>query len=824
LKPEPVKTTDPARVRRIDRSALVTGLEEEEVSMVTRPNPSGRRWSAADLVRRVVWCVLVLSAPAVTVRTAPLPHPVKTAIGRYCLDCHDGDVKKGNLDLGRILSDDLQKHSVEWERVVRKLAARQMPPVGKDRPPEEDFERLAAALGSSLDRLAAKTPDPGRTDTFRRLNRTEYRNAIRDLLGLEIDVAALLPKDDASHGFDNMTGGDLSPTLLSRYISAAEKISGLAVGSPIQRPNGDTYRLKPDLTQEGHMAGLPPGTRGGTLIRHTFPRDGEYEIQIRLTRDRNEVVEGLHEIHQLEVLLDRDTAARFQVGPPQGDRDFEKVDAHLKARVRVSSGLHEVGVTFIKNPSSLVETQRDPYQARYNMHRHPRLSPAIYQVSVTGPYESRDAGEPASRRKIFLSDPNHPGEEDASAERILSAFVRRAYRRPVVAADLVKPLKFYREAREAGGFEAGIGSALSAVLVSPQFLFRIEHDPAGVAPGTAYRISDVELASRLSFFLWSSIPDEELLAVAERGELHRPKVLERQVRRMLADPRSVSLVENFAAQWLHLRNLDSFTPDLRLFPDFDDNLRQAFRRETELHFEALLREDRNVLDLIRTDHTFLNERLAKHYGIPHVHGSRFRRVGLAPESQRGGLLRQGSVLTVTSYATRTSPVIRGHWLLGNLLGNPPPPPPPDVPNLKENTVSESLPMRARLSAHRANSACASCHDLMDPLGFALENFDAIGRWRLSENGLPIDASGGLPDGSRFTGVTGLEDALLRHPDLFVGTMTEKLLIFALGRGIREQDAPSVRRIVRDARRDGNRFSSIVVGIAKSTPFTLRKTP
>ena len=774
-------------------------------------------------MRRVTSWALLLSALAATALAATLPAPVKAAVGRYCLDCHDGDVTKGNLDLGKILSDDLRTHSVEWERVVRKLAARQMPPIGKDRPAEKEFEHLVATLGSSLDQLAAKKPNPGRTDPFHRLNRTEYRNAIRDLLDLEIDAATLLPKDDASHGFDNLTGGDLSPTLLNRYISAAEKISRLAVGSPISRPNGDTYRLKPDLTQEEPVANLPLGTRGGTLIRHTFPRDGEYEIQIRLTRDRNEMVEGLHETHELEVLLDRNTAARFQVSPPKGNRDYETVDAHLKARVPVKAGLHEVGVTFIKNSSSLVETQRDPYQARYNMHRHPRLSPAIYQVSVTGPYASREAGETASRRKLFVCYPKNPGEETACAERIVSAFVRRAYRRPVVAADWAKPLKFYHEAKEAGGFEAGIGSALSAILVSPEFLFRIERDPADVAPETTYPISDVELASRLSFFLWSSIPDEELLGIAQRGELHRPKVLESQVRRMLADRRSSSLVENFAAQWLHLRNLESFTPDLRLFPDFDDNLREAFRRETELHFEALLREDRTVLDLIKTDHTFLNERLAKHYGIPNVYGSRFRRVALDSESRRGGLLRQGSILTVTSYATRTSPVIRGHWLLGNLLGTPPPPPPANIPNLKENTVSETLPMRARLSAHRANAACASCHDLMDPVGFALENFDAIGRWRLTENGLPIDASGGLPDGSRFTGVTGLEDALLKHPELFVGTLTEKLLTFALGRGMSENDAPAVRQIVRDAQRDGNHFSSIVLGIVKSSPFTLRKT-
>ena len=790
---------------------------------MTRPNPNGRHQVSAALARLAGPCALALvtlAAPAVAV---PLPSSVRSAVGQYCLDCHDGEVKKGNFDLHKLLTEDLQPHSDEWERVVRKLAARQMPPIGKDRPAEKEFERLVATLGSSLDKAAAKTPNPGRTDTFRRLNRTEYQNAIRDLLGLEIDAAALLPKDDASHGFDNVTVGDLSPTLLSRYISAAEKISRLAIGAPLSKPNGDTFRLKPDRTQEEHVEGLPFGTRGGTLIRHTFPRDGEYEIQVRLTRDRNEVVEGLHETHELEILLDRAVATQFKVGPPKGDRDFEKVDAHLKARVSVKAGAHGIGVTFLKNPSELGETKREPFQARYNMHRHPRLTPAIYQVSITGPYESQAAGDTLSRRKIFVSYPTKPAEEDACAERILSAFVRKAYRRPVAAADLVKPLEFYREARAASGFEAGIGSAVSAVLVSPEFLFRIERDPAEVAPATAYRISDVELASRLAFFLWSSIPDEDLLAAAERGEIHRPKVLEKQVRRMLVDPRAGSLVENFAAQWLYLRNLDSFTPDLRLFPDFDDNLREAFRRETELHFEALLREDRSVLDLLKVDHTFLNERLAKHYGIPNVYGSQFRRVALGPDSHRGGLLRQGSVLTVTSYATRTSPVIRGHWILGNLLGTPPPPPPANVPNLKENTVSEALPMRARLAAHRANAACASCHNLMDPVGFSLENFDAVGRWRVAEDGVPVDASGGFPDGSKFTGVAGLEAGLLRHPELFVGTMTEKLLTFALGRGIEEHDAPAVRKIIHDAKGDGYRFSSVIIGIVNSTPFTLRKT-
>jgi hypothetical protein len=754
---------------------------------------------------------------------APLAAPVKEVVSQFCVKCHDADANKGGLDLERISHDDLTKHSDEWERVIRKMRARQMPPIGKDRPPDKSYDDIIARLADGLDRLASAHPNPGRTETFRRLNRTEYQNAIRDLLAVDIDTTALLPKDDASHGFDNVTVGDLSPTFLNRYLSATEKISRLALGTPQPRPGGDTYRVRPDLTQEEHLEGLPIGTRGGTLLNHTFPRDGQYEIQIRLTRDRNEEVEGLHEPHEVEVLVDRERIQLFSVAPPKGDQNYEKVDAHLKIRVPITAGPHQVGVTFVKMPSSLIETKRQPYQAHYNHHRHPRLTPAIYQVSINGPYESPEAGHSPSRRRIFEVYPAKPEDEDACAVRILSGLAHRAYRRPIGAADLTKPLEFFRQARTGAGFEAGIEAALNVILMNPEFLFHFEQDPSGKSSGDVYRIGDLALASRLSFFIWSSIPDDELLAVAERGDLHRARTLEKQVRRMLADPRSSNLTGNFAAQWLYLRNLDSFTPDLRLFPDFDDNLRQAFRRETELHFETVLREDRSVVDLLKADYTFLNERLAKHYGIPNIYGSRFRRVALDGGGERGGLLRQGSVLTVTSYATRTSPVLRGHWILGNLLGTPPPPPPASVPALKENTVSASLPARQRLAEHRANPACASCHNLMDPVGFSLENFDAIGRWRTVEDGLPLDVSGGLPDGSRFAGVEGLEQGLLRHPDLFASTLTEKLLTFALGRGVEPYDAPAIRRIVRDARANDYRFSSIVLGVVNSTPFTMRKT-
>lgn len=768
--------------------------------------------------------LLAVTANAAEIARPPvsMAPPVRVALEDYCLSCHDAEVTKGGLDLERLLHDDVTQHAEAWEQVIRKLRARQMPPIGKERPTDEVYEELVTSLSSPLDQAAARQPNPGRTETFRRLNRTEFQNAIRDLLALEIDGAALLPTDESSHGFDNVTVGDLSPTLLNRYLAAAEKISALAVGAPRNQPGGDTFRLPPDRTQEEHVKGLPPGTRGGTLLDYTFPRDGEYEIQVRLTRDRNEEVEGLREPHEVEVLLDRERVQTFTVAPPK-DRDFEKVDAHLKVRVRVAAGPRKVGVTFLKHPSALLETRRQPYLARYNMHRHPRLAPAIYQISITGPYDSTAPGDSPSRRRVFVSYPATATAEDPCAERIVATLMRRAYRRPVTEADLRKPLEFYRQAKAEAGFEAGIEAALSAVLVNPEFLFRLEREPAGVAPDTAYRISELALATRLSFFLWSSIPDDELLATAERGELHEPEVLAKQVRRMLADTRAQNVVRNFAEQWLHLRNLESTTPDLRLFPEFDDNLRQAFRRETELHFETVLREDRSVLDLLQADYTFLNERLAKHYGIPHVYGSHFRRVPLEPGSERGGLLRQGSILTVTSYATRTSPVIRGKWVLENILGTPPTPPPADVPALTDNTVSASLSVRERLAEHRANPACASCHDVMDPVGFALENYDAVGRWRTLEEGQPVDATGGLPGGSEFIGAGPLEEGLLQRPELFVGTLAEKLLTFALGRGLEASDAPAIRKIVREAQANDFRFSSVILGIVNSPPFTMRKT-
>ena len=707
---------------------------------------------------------------------------------------------------------------------MRKLRARYMPPVGLPRPDESTYNSAVSSLESSLDRIAAAKPDPGRTDTFRRLNRTEYHNAIRDLLALDIDVSSLLPSDDSSHGFDNVTVGELSPTLLERYLSAAQKISRLAIGGAARAPGGDTIELPADLTQEQHFDELPFGTRGGTAVHYTFPLDAEYEIQLRLTRDRNEHVEGLKETHQVELTIDGERIQVFTAKPPPASTDQSIVDKDFHLRVPVKAGSHELAATFIKKPSVLLETERQPYQAHFNADRTPRIQPALYSISVTGPFNASGPGDTASRERIFVCHPQKASEQDACAKRILSTVARRAWRGPVKDSELQVPLRFYREAREQAGFEDGIEKALRAVLMSPRFLFRIEQDPAGIAPHTPYALSDLDLASRLSFFLWSSIPDDELLEAAIHGSLKQPAVLEKEVRRMLADPRSEALVNNFAEQWLYLRNLASAVPDSRLFPDFDDNLRQAFRRETEMFFESIMREDRNVLDLLRANYTFVNERLAKHYGIPNIYGSRFRRVTFDTDSVRGGLLGQGSILTVSSYANRTSPVLRGKWVLTNILGSPPPPPPPNVPPLKDAADSgKVLTMRERMAQHRANPACAGCHKLMDPIGFALENYDAVGQWRTTEGGVPVDAAGSLPDGSTFTGAAGLRLALLRNPELFVTTTTEKLLTYALGRGVEDDDAPAVRGIVRAARGDDYRFSSLVLGIVNSTPFQMRRS-
>ena len=573
---------------------------------------------------------------------ADAPHRV--LISRHCLGCHNNRLKTAGLELDAVLEQHAGADRATWEKVLRKLRARQMPPPGRRRPDDSAYVEALSSLETELDRIAAESPDPGRTETFRRLNRTEYHNAVRDLIALEVDVAALLPGDSSSFGFDNVTVGDLSPTLLERYVGAAEKISRLAVGRA-DEPTGVTFRTDPDLTQEKHVEGLPIGTRGGILATWNFPADGVYEFSIRLARDRNEHVEGLREPHDLELLIDRDRIETFTVEPPDLMSDValnyqpsqDDVDDHLVVRVPVSAGPHDVGVTFPARPWVLLETARQPYESHFNYYRHPRVQPAIFSVSIVGPYLPLGAGDTPSRRSVFACQPRSSADEDGCAREILENLMRRAYRRPVTDDDLRGPFALYSQAKADGGFEAGVEMGLAAVLVSPEFLFRIEREPEGAAAGEPYRISDLELASRLAFFLWSSIPDDELLSAAEAGELSDPAELRDQIERMLADPRAENLVTNFSAQWLHLRNLAGVTPDKRLFPDFDENLRQSFRRETELFFESILREDRSVLDLLRADYTFLNERLARHYGIPHIVGSRFRRVELGDDSVRGGL-------------------------------------------------------------------------------------------------------------------------------------------------------------------------------------------
>jgi len=749
-------------------------------------------------------------------------------LDRYCVACHNDRLETGGLSLEAMDLTNVAADAAVWEKVVAKLRAGAMPPQPRPRPEPAAYDGFRVWLETELDRAAAADLRPGRTEALHRLSRVEYRNVVRDLLDLDVDVSDLLPADDTSYGFDNIAGVlGVSPTLMERYLAAARKISRLAVGSPVPSPIAETFRVPSDQGQDGHVAGLPFGTRGGLVVDFNFPEDAEYVISV--------VPDGplFIEPHELELTLDGERLEVFTVGralePGQRRSQYAEADAR-EVRLRVSAGPHRVGAAFLRKTLAEPERTRKLYKRPFTGEgsgADSRYQPYLERLTIAGPFESRGSApavDTPSRARIFTCEPgNDPDSAAACAADILSGLARRAFRRPATDEDVGRLLDFYEQGVATGGFDGGIELALRRLLVSPEFLFRIVEDPAGLPPGTAYALSDLELASRLSFFLWSSIPDDELLDAAVRGELGDPAVLEAQTRRMLADPRAEALVTNFAGQWLGLRNAAAVQPDEDLFPDFGEDLRQGFRRETEMLFDAILREDRSVVELLSADYTFLNERLAVHYGIPGVRGSHFRRVAL-DDPGRGGLLGHGSILTVTSHANRTSPVVRGKWVLENILGTPPPPPPADVPALEATTTGRTLTMREAMEQHRANPVCASCHRVMDPLGLALEPFDAIGRWRTpNQTRVPMDLTGVLPDGTVFDGPAGLKAALLAHPGRFVTTVTEKLLTYAVGRGVEHYDAPAVRAITRAAADDGYRLTTLILGVVDSPPFRMRST-
>jgi hypothetical protein len=740
----------------------------------------------------------------------------------YCDTCHFGPKARAGVNLETLDLANLDANGALWEKVLRKLRSREMPPPGAPRPDAATYEVLVNAIEGERDRLVDVRPKPGRP-TLHRLNRAEYANAIRDLLSLEVDVSELLPTDDAGYGFDNI--GDVltvSPALLEKYLLAAGKISRQAVGDTTMPPSYQTYDVPHALKQDDRMGvDMPLGSRGGTAISHHFPVDGEYEILVGLQRGRADEILGTGRERKLDLRLDDQRLELFTVEARPRRANINTPitpgagDAALKVRLPVRAGTHTLAATFLKDTvlqeGILFRQRADAVQAHFE---------GVGSISVAGPYNVQGPGATPSRDKIFVCHPSAPTEEQACAEKILADLAHRAYRRQIAADDLPQLTALYKLGAETGGFESGVRLALQKILVSPEFIFRAELDPADARPGSVHRLSDIELASRLSFFLWSSIPDDELLAVAERGELSDPSMLERQVRRMLADPRSQSLVKNFVGQWLFLRNIPKMQPDITAFMYFDDNLRQALEQETTLLVESTLREDRSVVDLLTTDYTFVNQRLAEHYGIKGIYGNEFRRIAV-DDPKRQGLLGHASIMAVTAYPNRTAPTIRGKWVLEQILGTPPPPPPANVPALKFDENAKVLTMRQRMEEHRVSPQCAVCHRIMDPIGFALDNFDGLGKWRDTEGEEVIDSSGVLPDGTVFNGPVGLRDILVgKKRDVFVENFTERLLTYALGRGVEEYDLPVVRKIAREAASDGHRWSSIIFGIVKSKPFQL----
>jgi mono/diheme cytochrome c family protein len=775
------------------------------------------------------------SPPAANVATP------RAVIDRYCIGCHNATLKTAGLMLDRLDPSHLPDHPEAWEKVTRKFRTGEMPPPGLPRPDAATYARTAAQLEAGLDAAAAVQTHPGRVPVHR-LNRNEYAAAIRDLFGLDVDPKALLPGDDADQeGFDNVASVlSISPLLLENYMSAARRISRLAVNDLTLNPVIDTFKISKAMVQEDQMSDdLPFGSQGGALIPYYFPLDGEYTIKVSLRREEYDYLVGMGEPHQIDFRLDGALLKRFTIGGAakgkmmpetyagntQGDPEFEAymqtADSGLEARFAAKAGEHKVGISFVRRywePEGVLQPPQTGFARSTNEYYHGE--PAVEIVMIGGPYSASASLDSATRRKLFVCNPGRSAEEESCAKKVLSTLATRAYRRPLTDQDVQSLMSFYRAGREGQTFSAGVQQGVERILASPSFLFRVEREPLNLTAGEAYPLSELDLASRLSFFLWSSVPDGELLDAAIHRNLKDQPVWEQQARRMLRDPRSKALVNNFATRWLELNKLAGVVPDTKLYPEFDENLRDAMMQETLLFVESQMREDRPVSELVNANYTFLNERLAKHYGIPNIYGSNFRRVA-SSDGMRSGLLSQASILTVTAYPNRTSVTMRGRWLLANLLGAPPPPPPPNIPLLKEAGANgQPRALRERMEIHRQNPACASCHQRMDPLGFSLENFDADGKWRSEADGAPVDATATLPDGSRFDGLNGLRALLASHKEDFVRTFTGKLLAYAIGRGIEYSDQPAIRKIVRDAAASDYRWSSIILGITESVPFRM----
>ncbi len=769
-------------------------------------------------------------------QTAPTVEP-RAVVDRYCVGCHSSRMKAGDLVLEK-LDVDNPANAETWEKVIGKLNAGMMPPPSAPRPDRATYDGLIHALESSMDRMAKAAPNAGRP-AIHRLNRAEYTNAIRDILALDIDGKALLPADNSGYGFDNVADVlTVSPGLLERYLLAAKKVARMAIGDATTRAMTSVYDIPyMTLVQDERMSeDLPFGSRGGIAIKHYFPVDGEYEVRLRVQRNSLNIgneIRGLDVQNDIDLRLDGQRLKVFTLGGrTYGGGSYTETediaDSGLVAKFQARAGMRTLGVAFNRDQwyvegvgMSRLPPASDGYASgRKTELAYGRVNMGVDRVEVTGPFNGRTPLDSVSRKQIFRCTPAASKEEDACARTILRAVARRAYRRPLTVVDTQTLMEFYRSGRADGTFDDGIEKGLVRVLTDPDFLFRVEKDPVGLKPGTNFRVADLELASRLSFFLWSSVPDDTLLTLAASGRLHQPAVLDAQVRRMLADPKASALVSNFFGQWLMVRNMATVRPDAKAFPDFDENLREAFRQETQLFLESQLKEDRPVTDLIRADYTFLNERLARHYGVPYVYGNHFRRVSLPASANRAGILNHGSVLTVTSYADRTSVVLRGKFILENILGTPPPVPPANVPPLENTKVEGSL--RQRMEMHRKNPVCANCHAQLDPMGFAFENFNGIGKWRTEDGKATIDPSGGLPDGTKFDGPAGFRDVLVAKQEIFISTMTAKLLTYALGRGLEPADMPVVRQLIRDTAAAGNRWSTLILNITRSMPFQMRR--